>query len=105
MFDWQSGDGARIAVYGVRVGDPIEAIPKERITQTEPKGDSARIRERGGRVFVGQICFAIAAGGRVERIWVRGPELKGVPISAESDVERLLGAAAARVPEDAGGDR
>jgi hypothetical protein len=85
-------------LYGVRPGDPIDALPFDRVTETEPR-DVAEWRRVGGRAYIDQCCFAVA-NDRIEKIWVRDAPLLGIPIRGPADITRLFGEHRARWPPD-----
>jgi len=111
---------AALAVEGVRLGDPVDALPFARLTAVEPRAEGvhrvwrggeafdvaadgseaavgrerldAELRRDGGSAWLERIGFDVA-DGRVRKIWVRGEgALDGLPIAAEADIARLLGA-------------
>src|SRR5579871_6040875 len=106
-------DGLSTAVGGVRVGDGVEALPLDRATGIQPSGPPApnrawidggvfevtadgrrvavpretlvaELRRYGGRVYVDRVSYQVTSG-RIERIWVRGKALEGLPFSADAD--------------------
>ncbi len=124
MVDWRSllkgaTNGFDTAVLGVRVGDPVEAIPFDRVSgiETSPPGahrmwtregvvdvaqDGRRtpvprkvqiqeLHEHGGCVFVDMICYVVERG-IVRAIRVRGAATADLPIRSETDIERAFGA-------------
>jgi hypothetical protein len=85
MIDWQlllegKADGHSLPVNGARVGDPAASIQADRVQS----------HEWDPRVFVDQVCYVLA-DGRVQRIFIRGTPLEGLPFSSEKDIERTLG--------------
>jgi hypothetical protein len=124
MIDWQPllegrTNGSGIAVGGVRVGDSLDALPREN-TQLNPQSPSeqrgsrngevfditeddrwvpvprdvllAELRQYGGHVYAGQVTYVVA-DGRIRQIWVRGTVLCHLPFATEADIEHWLGPA------------
>lgn len=128
MIDWKPllegrTDGLGIAVGGARVGDSLDALPLESITQLAPQSPSeqrgsrngevfditederwipvprdvllAELRQYGGYAYAGEVTYVVA-DGRIRQIWVRGPALRQLPFKTESDIQFLLGRGSGR---------
>lgn len=92
MIDWQQLlQGNLPAVHGVRVGDPIEAVPLDRVTTTEAE-EAEEWRRAGGpsHIHADKCCFVIT-NGHVSKILVRSTLLDGLPIQKQGDITRLFG--------------
>jgi hypothetical protein len=100
------GAGATaVDVFGARVGGPADPLRDAALTAAEPKlaRDDARERslaervdltvERGGWLRVGDVAVAVE-GGRVARVFVRGPALARLGVAREADIAARLGAPA-----------
>jgi hypothetical protein len=118
MIDWQPLLDGRVKgfdapVGGARVGDGVDALPFEELTQVRPRisqregedvdlgGDGQRgavtresplseLRKSGGHAYAGPVTYEVAKG-QIRKIWVRGGVLSTLPFKAEADIERLLG--------------
>jgi hypothetical protein len=102
---------AALAVGGVRLGDPVDALPFERLTVVEPRAEGLRrvwrdgaafdlapdgtetpvgrerleaeLRRDGGSAWIDRIGFDVA-DGCVRKIWVRGEGARSAPPSSRS---------------------
>lgn len=123
MIDWKALlegrlSGLTLSVEGARVGDGVDAVPLDRVTEIDAftpkeastyrggrvyrvKDDGAEVelsreallselRVHGGRLYLGTITFQLK-GGAIQKIWVRGAPLKALPFKTEGDIERRLG--------------
>ena len=90
MIDWQQLlQGELPAVHGVRIGDPTEAIPLDRVVTTEDE-EAEEWQRAGGPSYIDTSCFVIMRG-HVTRILMRGALLDDIPIREQGDIARLFG--------------